>query len=761
MDVQKLEDFLKEHGIEFRDEKWRMGDIVLDPKTIVKNEFFIHQTDFPPDEAVMYMKAKAQKKKVKIALPDLTTYTIGIFLDELSKPPKDRVYLDRTIPQMVVDPSLRTFPYNKEIPAQVFNESDLLSQYQNMMELGKDAWGNIKTTEVMFANYVRNQRIEQEKKIIAKIKHDPTKIEEADNFLGELYNLYRPAFVVFGDECRYDFEFFKAVIKHLVWNIKTKAWKGTNLYPFMLNLSGDQGNGKTSFIKHLCGDVLGELMSIQNIGVLNDSFGISILADQWVLFFDEMVKLGGNIDIEKLKQVITSNQLLTRVIFTKNQTTTKIRSVFIGSANRPIYEIINDQTGMRRYLNIEFRNDSIKNYKSLHTILDAEWAKHGLAIWQSVDESAPYGYLVGDLEKLWDTARTSYLSDSNSILIWMKAAKAETRTAQCSAGIKLEEAYALYKGYWEDKDKRQAVFNMDGFKKFIKTQYNTRLGKSYTPGELRIAIGVTQGPYMKSPEEEAGDFTTLPANLDRYKAFVPVNLGDGPHLTDFTTDNANAAANAQSAVSDQISPIIANHSVDIGNIGIVDGSYENSLPERAIRAFEGQQCQHRQSGDPAVNDFDMTTGEGPIDRDPTDEEIQWYEDNYKFLDIMEQDQPDAEVDDEAAQAALEYLREWSAQLKKKRAERKAELERLKQKADEEEEEFFRRLGETPNFPKVEIHDGEDVHSSGRVSHEEPAEYEADAKHDALVAAELTEAETKSDVEEDDFFQEIRRREGMQ
>lgn len=146
--------------------------------------------------------------------------------------------------------------------------------------------------------------------------------------------------MVYGDECRYDFEFFKGVIRHLIWNIKTKAWLGVNKYPFMLNLSGEQGNGKTSFVSHLCQDVLQNMFSVQNIDVLNDDFGSRLLADQWVLFFDEMVRRHGNIDIDKLKQTITNNQVKTRIMFSQKFETTRICCAFIGSANRPIYEIV-------------------------------------------------------------------------------------------------------------------------------------------------------------------------------------------------------------------------------------------------------------------------------------------------------------------------------------------------------------------------------------------------------------------------------------
>lgn len=326
--------------------------------------------------------------------------------------------------------------------------------------------------------------------------------------------------------------FFKGVVRHLIWNIKTKAWMGSNRYPFMLNLSGEQGNGKTSFVRHLCQDILQNMFSIQNIDVLNDDFGSRLLTEQWVLFFDEMVKRHGNIDIDKRKQTITNNEVKSRIMFSQKYETNNIRCVFIGSANRPVYEIIQDETGNRRYLNIEFRNNSMKSYKTLHGILDQEWEKHGLAIWQSVDEDLPAGYLTGDLDTLWDLARNTYMSESNTIVQWMSASDSVIRTAQ-SKGMTLDEAYETYKAYWTENDRRAHTMTLASFKTFIKNQYNSRVSssktKSYTPGELKIVIGEKQRHpmtlFMQSQPDIVTDLCNVPESLNVYRKFKPVDLG--------------------------------------------------------------------------------------------------------------------------------------------------------------------------------------------------------------------------------------------
>jgi hypothetical protein len=690
MEASQFEDFLKQNGIEFKEGKWRIGKVPIDPKTIVGLEPFKKQSVFPEDEALAYLKGKLKSEKPKITSADMGRVTIGIFLDELAKKPDDRVYVDKQLPQMVVDRTLKQFPYQKDIPANKFNESDLVEQYKLMMEMNKKIWGPIKNVETMFSNYMKKQRAEQELEIIHKIKFDAAKIPEADQFLGELYNLYQPAFVVFGDECRYDFEFFKGVVRHLIWNIKTKAWMGSNKYPFMLNLSGEQGNGKTSFVRHLCQDILQNMFSIQNIDVLNDDFGSRLLTEQWVLFFDEMVKRHGNIDVDKLKQTITNNEVKSRIMFSQKYETNSIRCVFIGSANRPVYEIIQDETGNRRYLNIEFRNQSIKNYKTLHGILDQEWEKHGLAIWQSVDEGLPAGYLTGDLEILWDLARNTYMSESNTIVQWLKATDSVIRTAQSSKGITLDEAHESYKAYWTEKDRRAHTMTLASFKTFIKNQYNSRAssGKaktSYTPGELRISIAEKQQPalamFMQGPEDAMADLTDVPASLNKYRSFKPVDLGPGNHLTDFTrvaapdADGADASANGQSAVSGQISPISDNKEGNIGNIGMNGESNRDLVMEDGVRRLVGQSDQSRQHLSP----FDAE------DWVPTEEEIEWMNAHYG----PDDDDPEAEAVSEAATAAAaEYLKDWWAREKARRAKAKADA------ATDEDDDFFKRLEQT-------------------------------------------------------------------
>lgn len=759
IDLQQLVNVFQRHKIMAdKTQRWTIGGAIIEPQAIAQIPDVMAIPGYNESELIQLLNYIPHFSKTLFKIPpaEFGQITVGVFLEELAKDPSQRRFLDKSLPRYVVDKSFRHLPYDMKLPSNIMNESDLMIQYKQMVELNKSRYGSVKSVDVMLNNYILSQRSIQEKAISDMIKYKPEKVAEADMFLGELYNLYMPAFVSFEDEFRYDFEFFKGVIRHVIWNVKTKAIAGQNVYPVMLNLSGDQGNGKTSFTTHLFGDLLGSLYSVQNINVLNDEFGMSLLKDQWAIFFDEMVNKNGDIDIDRLKQIITNTTVRTRVMFSQKFETTIIRSVFIGSANRPIYEIIHDESGMRRYLNLEFRRTSIKKYKALHTKLDQMWADHGLAIWQSVDETKTAGYLVGDLENMWDDARNSYMSENSTVYLWLKATKANivTRATKNTAALTMEDAFEEYNKHWHEKKRTTNLCQIKTFRKFIKDYYNSRHGTSYDSGELRVwPMGLVYNETHEFSEDYDFDadanMSVVMTKLDKYAEFKPVDLGPGVHLTDFLIEDvgvsggqsANASANVENAVSGQISPIPGQNIGGIGNIGSNLGSKINSAEggESVVAGGQsGQYCQFE-------------------DREPTADEIQWYLDNYGFLDELEKDQPDEDPDTEDAMKALEYLRDWQIQLNKKRAQRRAQ----KLLEEYEEEEFFRRLGETPNLPKVEIHDGEDVHSSGSISHEEPAEYEADAKHDALVAAELAETETKSDVEEDDFFQEIRRREGMQ
>jgi len=467
---------------------------------------------------------------------------LRIFFEELGAIPEERNFLVN-VPVLVVDPTLKRFPYDKQIEGSVYNEGKLKELFISMVMTNAQAldcrW-NEKILGRIMQNYIEFQRARRSYNVAEQVKFDESKIQEADQFLNELYNLYKPSFISMDNDYRYSPEFFKATIKHLIWHVKNKAIKGKNSYPFMLNISGSQGNGKTSFIRHLFEDILGDFFTSRKLSFTNDAFGNRAFSNYWVIYFDEMAT-NGEYNFDALKSLITEKSATSRTMFTQDEETVNYRSVFIGSANNPIYEIIHESDlEMRRYLNIEFTEtdeSKIKANTKLHRILDSEWSKHGLALWQSVDDSIPDGYMTGTSLELWNAARKTYFSENNVILNWLKQDKLEIVTKGCITGLTLEEAYEQWFLEYCNKIKRNK--NLPGLKYFkttIRKLYKDKNGSDIPANKLKLSQmkNDSRSVFELIGEKE---FAVIPEELDEYKVFKPIDLGPGVHLCDIANEN--------------------------------------------------------------------------------------------------------------------------------------------------------------------------------------------------------------------------------
>ena len=512
-----------------KDRHWYYGQADLGSiENVLKMPLFLDKDKRALDNLASIMKdIETAKTKGDTSLTDVI---VGMFFDELQADPKDRRLLDTAIPQYVVPPDFRTFPYEKNCPARKCNEAMLRMFFNHMVEMNKFKISKSKQPDRVLTFYMDRAKRNLEDEIIESTKFDPTTVRAADFALAELYNLYKPAFISFGDEKRYSFGMFKAIIRHFIWHIKNKAIYGKNKDPYMLNISGEQGNGKTQFIRHLFKAILGNLYVETSISVLNDDFGMNLLYESWLLFFDELLRKNGEIDVDRLKQVITSTEIRTREIFTSHYTTTFVRSSFIGAANTPIYEIIDDPTGMRRYLNLEFTNTKLVHEKSLHKLIDELWEKQGLAIWKSVDENLENGYLVDEFAEMVNVAQKTYFSPNNSVYRFVRDEhiKIVTKGVKSVRTRVLDDLYNNdYSNYCRTHDiLPQYKGSIETFKRRIKNIYDSKNQTKCKAANLRYVDNTTltsASPHFDDlcTDEDVREQIVIPDSYDIYKNFVP------------------------------------------------------------------------------------------------------------------------------------------------------------------------------------------------------------------------------------------------
>ena len=215
-----------------------------------------------------------------------------------------------------------------------------------------------------------------------------------------------------------------------------------------------------------------------------------------------------------------------------------MRSSFIGAANRPIYEVIDDPTGIRRYLNLEFTNPKLVHDKALHPLIDELWEKEGQAIWQSVDESLQHGYLVNEFAKMMEVAQRTYFSPNNSVYRFLHDKKIVIVTKGMKSVV-TDHLDRLYnEQYLEYCDSHgilpQHRVSIENFKRRVKHIYDSKRGTTAKLANLRYVIGEVSIASLHPVLEDVAsdnyehvdlrDQIVIPDDYDQYKDFVPETI---------------------------------------------------------------------------------------------------------------------------------------------------------------------------------------------------------------------------------------------
>lgn len=169
-----------------------------------------------------------------------------------------------------------------------------------------------------------------------------------------------------------------AVMRHFIWQVKRKLSGLPVKYHMMPILTGPQGIGKSTSVKRLFGPLGLLWVEKDSVREVTDERAKHLLADAFVVFFDEMAH-AAKADVDELKGMITGDRLAWRVLGTNAHAFARNNATFIGCSNRQLYELIYDPTGLRRFYQIECHKPSVEQWKELEEL-------DYLGIWQSVSE---------------------------------------------------------------------------------------------------------------------------------------------------------------------------------------------------------------------------------------------------------------------------------------------------------------------------------------------------------------------------------------
>ncbi|RTL51766.1 MAG: hypothetical protein EKK40_09615 [Bradyrhizobiaceae bacterium] len=149
-----------------------------------------------------------------------------------------------------------------------------------------------------------------------------------------------------------------ACLKHFIWQVFRKQLNRQIEHHLMPVIIGDQGSGKSRFVEMFL-NPLRELASapVRTSDAI-DKRVVGMLSYA-VLWLDDMEPvLNGAVD--NLKNLMTSDQQLRRVLRTSMDVTAKQNTTLIGTSNHAVAHLVPDKTGHRRFVELPFRNGNVE-----------------------------------------------------------------------------------------------------------------------------------------------------------------------------------------------------------------------------------------------------------------------------------------------------------------------------------------------------------------------------------------------------------------
>lgn len=278
--------------------------------------------------------------------------------------------------------------------------------------------------------------------IYSVIQYNPKFVKACDRWLHIVYDFFKPT---------ESFEIFSLLMKHWGWQVKRKLLGRKVRFHIWINFYGAAGTGKTTFIIKMTSP-MEDVTSTTTISKLfDDTREIKRLTENLVLYFDELAlnvdgEESGKLNADQkaiLKSIVTGDTLDARVYGTQNQAKKKITFSCISSANNHLYDIIYDETTMRRFFEFHCTAERVKDFSDINKALD-----NSSYFWQGIDENLDDGYFNPDspLFEEISAIQRSYYPTKSSVYEWMKETNARPGNRPPAASYKAYKQFCINTG---------------------------------------------------------------------------------------------------------------------------------------------------------------------------------------------------------------------------------------------------------------------------------------------------------------------------
>lgn len=205
---------------------------------------------------------------------------------------------------------------------------------------------------------------------------------------------------------KYDF-ITDMVFRHFIWQVKRKIF-GKKVYDHLMPIIyGSQGIGKSEAIKRFLSPLDGLWIEGKFTDLIDDR-NSKFFESNYIMFFDEM-KGATKADIEEIKERITADFIKFRLLYSHNMMRVENNCTFIGTSNKPVSLLIRDESGMRRFYEIEILGNC--DWDEINKI-------DYLAIWKDVDESLDKPFISACRKEIKEQQEAN--RDKNSVEQWIE-----------------------------------------------------------------------------------------------------------------------------------------------------------------------------------------------------------------------------------------------------------------------------------------------------------------------------------------------------
>ena len=277
--------------------------------------------------------------------------------------------------------------------------------------------------------------------VVGRLKYEEKYVDAGERWLKAVYEYFKPT---------ESYEIFSTLMKHWAWQVKRKMNDRPVKNHIWLNFYGAAGLGKTTALNKISAPITDFTSTTSISKLFDDTREIKRLTENFILIFDEMAvnveseASGGHLTADQkstLKSIITGDRIDARIYTTQDQAKRKITFSCISSANEHLYDVIYDETTMRRFFDFNCNGVRPKSFTEINNYLD-----HSIIFWKSINEDSDDGYFdpSNEVGRQIETIQNMYYPTKTTTKMWADSVNLKVGTK------KLETAFRFYTNWCKE-----------------------------------------------------------------------------------------------------------------------------------------------------------------------------------------------------------------------------------------------------------------------------------------------------------------------